>query len=58
MDESIPALLRDLARIREVDVVYPAQKRGAQPVVRTTLTEMTAEQKSLYELLQLAQYNV
>ena len=58
VDGSIPALLRDLAEIREVDVVYPAQKRGAEPVVRTTLTEMTAEQQALYELLQLAQYKV
>ncbi len=48
--------LRDLAGVREVDVVYPAQKDGGEPVVRTTLTEMTAQQKSLYELLELDQY--
>ena len=56
VEGSIPALLRDLAGIREVDVVYPAQKDGGEPVVRTTLTEMTAQQKSLYELLELDQY--
>ena len=56
VDGSIPALLRDLAGIREVDVVYPAAQEGAEPEVRTTLTEMSAEQESLYGLLQLAQY--
>ena len=56
VDGSTPALLRDLAGIREVDVVYPAPEEGAEPMVRTTLTEMTAEQGALYGLLQLAQY--
>ena len=53
---SIPALLRDLAGIREVDVLYQPQKDGAEPAVRTTLTEMTEQQKALYELLELNQY--
>ena len=53
---SIPALLRDLAGIREVDVLYQPQKDGAEPAVRTTLTEMTEQQKALCELLELNQY--
>ena len=56
VDGLIPALLRDLAGIREVDVVYAAPKSGAEPVVKTTLTEMTTAQQSLYDLLQLDQY--
>ena len=35
----------------------PEQKAGGELEVRTTLTEMSAEQKSLYDLLQLPQYN-
>ncbi len=56
VDASIPTLLRDLAGICEVDVVYAAAKTGAEPVVQTTLTEMSAAQESLYGLLQLAQF--
>ena len=56
VDASIPALLRDLEGIREVEVVYPAAEESAEAIVRTTLTEMSAEQESLYLLLQLAQY--
>ena len=56
VDSSIRALLRDLAGIREVDVVYAAGNGGAEPVVKTTLAEMATARKSLYELLQLGQY--
>ena len=55
---SIPALLQDLAAIRELDVVCPAQKRGAEPVVGTTLTQMTGRQESLCELPQITSYGV
>ena len=54
---SIPALLRQLQGIREVEVVYPARKAGQEPVVGTVLTEMTAQQRALYELLKLDQYS-
>ena len=41
---------------REVEVVYPEPKGGADPAVKTMLTEMTIAQKSLYDLPQLDQY--
>ena len=47
---------RTPAGIREVEIVYPEPDGGADPVVKTMLTEMTTAQKSLYDLLQLDQY--
>ena len=50
---SIPALLDALAGIREVDVLYPAREEGGEPELRTTLSQMTAEQRRMYEILGL-----
>ena len=51
--DSIPALLDALRGIREVDVLYPAREEGGEPELRTTLSQMTAEQRRLYEILGL-----
>ena len=51
--DSIPALLEALRGIREVDVLYPAREEGGEPELRTTLSQMTAEQRRMYEILGL-----
>jgi transposase len=53
---SLPALLEDLGQIREVCVVYPAAEPGAEPTLQLTLTELTEEQRALYEALDLGRY--
>ena len=45
-------LLDQLDRIQEVGVVYP----GKKPFVRTTLSQMTDDQRALYETLDLKRY--
>ena len=45
-------LLDQLGRIQEVGVVYP----GKKPFVRTTLSQMTDDQRALYETLDLKRY--
>ena len=51
--DSIPALLDALRGIREVDVLYPAREEGGEPELRTTLSQMTAQQRRMYEILGL-----
>ncbi|MCY3778087.1 MAG: IS1634 family transposase [Candidatus Aminicenantes bacterium] len=51
--DSIPALLDALRGIREVDVLYPAREEGGEPVLRTTLSRMTDEQRTTYDILGL-----
>jgi hypothetical protein len=53
---SLPALLEELGQIREVCVIYPAAEPGAEPTLQLTLTELTAEQRALYEALDLGRY--
>jgi transposase len=53
---SLPALLEELGQIREVCVVYPAAKPGAEPALQLTLTELTEEQRALYKALDLERY--
>jgi transposase len=53
---SLPALLEELGQIREVYVVYPAAEPGAEPTAQLTLTELTEEQRALYEALDLGRY--
>ena len=44
IERSVPALLAELGGIREVDVLYPLREDGAEPELRTTLSQMSAEQ--------------
>ena len=53
---SVPALLAELGGICEVDVLYPPREAGAEPELRTTLSQMSAEQRSLYDTLGLEKY--
>ena len=55
---SIPALLDALAGIREVDVLYPAREEGGEPELRTTLSQMTAKQRRMYEILGLDSHTI
>jgi len=53
---SLPALLEELGQIREVGVIYPAAEPGAEPTLRLTLTELTEEQRALYQAPDLGRY--
>jgi transposase len=53
---SLPALLEELGPIREVCVAYPAAEPGAEPTLQLALTELTEEQRALYEALDLGRY--
>ena len=53
---SVPALLAALGGICEVDVLYPPREAGAEPELRTTLSQLSAEQRSLYDTLGLEKY--
>ena len=56
LPRSLPALLEELGQIREVGVVYPAAEPGGEPTIGLTLTELTQEQRALYEALNLGRY--
>jgi transposase len=56
IERSLERLLEELGQIREVAVVYPAATPGAAPEVRVTLTELTQDQRALYEALALGRY--
>ena len=58
VERSIPALLDELGGIREVDVLYPARQEGGEPVIKTTLSKMTAEQRRIHEILGLKEYEI
>ena len=53
---SIPALLRELGEIREVEVLYPPRREGGQPTMQTTLSKMTDEQRRMFDVLGLGDY--
>ena len=50
------AILAELRGICEVDVLYPPRGAGAEPELRTTLSQMSAEQRCLYDALGLEKY--
>jgi len=56
IDRSIPDLLDELGSIHEVGIVYPPQIDQELPTIQTTLSQMTEEQRSLYEALNLERY--
>jgi transposase len=56
IDKSIPDILDTLAGIREVGVVYPPEGKKKNPVIKTVLSRMTDEQRSMYEALDLGRY--
>lgn len=56
IDRSIPNILENLGKIREVGVVYPPEGKMRNPVLRTTLSKMSDEQRSLFDALNLSSY--
>jgi transposase len=56
IDRSIPDLLDELGRIREVGILYPPKVGQKMPTIQMTLSQMSAEQRTLYETLNLERY--
>lgn len=56
IDRSIPDLLDELATIREVGILYPPQEGKEEPTIQITLSQMSDEQRMLYEALNLERY--
>jgi transposase len=48
--------LNRLAEISEVSVLYPPRRADAEPILKTTLSSLSREQKQMYEALGLASY--
>ena len=48
----------DLKWLSAVDVLYPAREEGGEPELRTTLSQMTAEQRRMYEILGLDSHTI
>jgi transposase len=53
---SLPEVLEELGQIREVCVVYPGVESGEEPAIQITMTQLTEEQRTLYEALDLGCY--
>ncbi len=56
IDRSIPSLLEDLGRIREVGILTPGQKEGEPPQLEMTVSQLTPAQRRLYDALDLGRY--
>ena len=56
IDRSIPGLLDELGKIHEVGVVYPPAGKKKTPTIQVTLSQMSDDQRALYEALGLQQY--
>jgi len=56
IDRSIPDLLDELGKIREVGILYPPKVGQKMPTIQVTLSQMSDEQRTLYETLNLERY--
>ncbi len=56
IDRSIADLLDELGKIREIGVVYPPQGKKKTPTIQMTLSEMSEDQRCLYDALDLQRY--
>jgi len=56
IDRSIPEILDELAKIREVGVVYPPEGKQKMPSIQMILSQMSDEQHRLFEALNLQRY--
>lgn len=56
IDLSIPRALELLAGIREMVMVFPPRETDAEPILRTSLTRMSAEQRQIFEALRLERH--
>jgi transposase len=55
-DLSIRRMMELLGTIREVVMVFPPDDGQSDPTLRTTLTAMSAEQRALFQALELGRY--
>lgn len=53
---SIPEILDELGRVREITVLYPSGQPGNPPTLHTTLSEMNQRQRELFAALRLDRY--
>ena len=51
----VPAILAELSGICEASVLYPPREASAKPELRTTLSQLSAEQRSLYDIRRLGE---
>lgn len=56
IEQSIPALLEQLGKVREVGIVYPARDKRRAPALKTTLSRLSEPQQALYDALDLGRY--
>lgn len=56
IDRSIAHILEELGKVREVRLIFPPPPRKRTPVLKTTLSTMSDEQRMLYEALDLDRY--
>jgi len=57
IDRSIADLLDELAKIQEVGILYPPQGKKKTPTLQMTLSQMSDDQRALYETLDLQRYH-
>lgn len=53
---SIPALLDELGKIREIGIVYSAKDQPRAPTLKTTVSQMSGQQQALFDALDLGRY--
>ncbi|MBU0616505.1 MAG: hypothetical protein KKI02_02185 [Planctomycetes bacterium] len=51
------AILDDLSQIREVGVIFPPQGKQRKPTIKTTLSALSDDQRTIYETLGLERYH-
>lgn len=56
IDLSIRRMLDLLGDIREMTMIFPEEKIGGKPTIRTSLSAMSPEQRELYAVLDLDRY--
>jgi transposase len=56
IDKSIPDIIDILSGIREVGLVHPPEGKKKNPTIKTVLSKMSAEQKAMYDALDLERY--
>lgn len=56
IDRSIPDILDELAKIREVGIVYPPEGKQKMPKIQMILSQMSDERHRLFEALDLQRY--
>lgn len=56
IDMSIARILENLDDIREISLIFPPDKQGGKPIIRSSVSRMSPDQKRLYDALSLDRY--